>query len=296
MTTHIIFKATNFLSNLVEEWRNSPHSKFRLCLGEYVLNQDESAFVFIPGIDKKNFARLLWYLSTKEEPWTQIIPWRQEIEYYWTNPLAFSELKNEVLNETEKINFVRAVSRKHGTVDLEFYVNYNTRQRKNFYCPERPYSIQVLGENEKPIDAYFGTFISLYAPDYISIKRIYTYVDKYYKYNFTISKTGISTKHEVIEKGILHYSVALHVNRNEISCSPKANIELSGAFLERTLDLLGKTREYSLIPITPQYNFLDVLKQKYKENVADEDVLQIQEQQALILKKIQHEDYFFCIP
>ena len=296
MTTHIIFTATNFLSELVEVWRTLPHAKFRLSLGEYVLNENATSHLFIPGIDKKNFSRLFWYLKTKEEPWTQIIDWKQEIEFFWTNPLSFHDLKHESLNNAEKINFVRAISRKHGSVDLDFYMNYNSRLIKDFYCPERPYSIQVLVENEKQIDSYFGTFMLLHNPDYISIKRIYTYIDKYYKYIFTISLTGVSTKHEVIENGILNYSVAIQINRTEISCSPKANIQLAGAFLERTLDLLGKKREYSLIPITPQFNFIHTLKEKYKENVDEEDMLQIQEQKALLQKKIQHVDYFFCIP
>ena len=180
---------------------------------------------------------------------------------------------------------------------MEFYINYGTPQVKDFYCPERPYSIHAEMQFEKPIDSIFANFILLHEPDYISMKRIYTYIDKCYKYVFTISLTGTSTKHEVVEKGLLTYLVAVEINQNEISCSPKANIQLSGAFLERVLDLLGKKREYSLLPLTLDFDLLSILKRKYKQMMEEEseDPLQIQEYNMTTKRKVEHIDFFFCL-
>jgi hypothetical protein len=142
----------------------------------------------------------------------------------------------------------------------------------DLFCPERAYGLQLTLKNQPPLNASIAERVHLTKVSKFSIKRHEIFVYKNaFAYKFTVALTGDKSKHYTINHGHKSFHVTLELFRHAKLMETKNNLLLAGDFLEKAMDLLGKTDPYSLIPLSPQCDFKSILSSRPLEFLEEDD-------------------------
>ena len=276
MTTHIIINAVAETAPRIETFRQTK-CILTSTLGRYLPKENNR---FVPGLDLKNFTRLLWLLQTYDG-WSRVESWTQILDFYWTDPtllrrmqqsktspektknspaatlapLSSSPLLDSHCENTTNLKYIKGSVRCPVVRDMEYEEHYKQEEETNLKCPERPYSFQVKTKDMRPLHQTLGEMVHLFPTDYIVLKRqfVFHYLD-FFSYQLSVQLAGRKTKYETVQSGFLSYQVKIQVHHFQKLLDAKNNIQLAGDLCEKTIDLLGRRTSYSVIVLLPCKN------------------------------------------